>query len=310
MPCLCIFLILFAGLAIAQTPPSKPASLPSASPAAKQAVVKPDDKMPAKPPEKPVSDSATKPADSPFDIGLAKRPEARPWVQRVFDVKYADVDSLTRMLKGTSPSTSQDHIEGLPALHAIAVGAYNPATLTRAEELITRFDVPQMSVAQNHDFEIVAYFLLAGQGPGDPIPKDLEAVAKQLSTAYGYQDLKLLDSSLVRSREGREAAAKGALAALGAGASPVGSASAAAKYEWSVKMTRLEPGAKRSAVVLYGFHFVLKAPVQTAGQTDWQEFSSDSDLSIVDGEKTVALKSRIGSEDKTVIVVMTARVLE
>lgn len=230
--------------------------------------------------------------------------------QKVFDVKYADVNALTGMLNDMRRGSSPDQAIPQPGLHAIAVEAYSPAFLQSAEELIRRYDVPAMSVGQNHDFEIVAYILVAGRAPvtGEALPTDLEVVATHLKETFGYTDVKLIDSALAHAREGRDALAKGNVNGLSDGATQPSS------YEMTHRLIRYEPGTKKGSIALYGFQFKLKlaylATTPTTSLMQWQDVVFQTDLNIPEGQSVVVGKSKVGTEDKSLVLVVKARTIE
>ncbi len=234
-------------------------------------------------------------------------PESRKRQVKIFDVKYASVDALSAMLNELRHGSSPDKATPQPSLHAISVEAYSTAFLQSAAELIQRFDVPEMNVAQNHDFEIVAHVLAAGRTPvtGEALPKDLGDMAKQLKDTFGYTDVKLVDSLIEHCREGRDAYTKGSVSGLSDGATQPST------YEMTHKVVRYEPGAKKGSVTLYGFQFKMRVGYlptgQTSGPTQWQDVTFQTDLNIPEGQSVIVGKSKIGMEDKSVVVVLQVR---
>lgn len=234
-------------------------------------------------------------------------PEARKRQVKIFDVKYADVDALSRMLNDLRHGSSPDKAIPQPGLHAIAVEAYSTAFLQSSEDLIQRFDVPEMSVAQNHDFEIVAYLLAASRAasPGEALPKELDEVARQLKETFGYTDVKLIDSAIEHCREGRDAFTQGSVSGLSEGASQPST------YELTHRVVRYEPGTKKGSVTLYGFQFKLRLAYlpagQTTGPTQWQDVTFQTDLNVPEGQSVVVGKSKIGTEDKSVVLGLQVR---
>lgn len=259
----------------------------------------------------PVRTAAPPPkSDKPGSTPVAAKaalPESRKRQVKVFDVKYASVDALSAMLNELRQGSSPDKAIPQPGLHAIAVEAYSTAFLQSAEELIRRFDVPVMNVAQNHDFEIVAHILAASRAPlaGDALPKELAEVAKQLKETFGYTDVKLIDSALEHCREGRDAFTKGNVSGLSDGATQPST------YEMTHKVVRYEPGVKQGSVTLYGFQFKLRLAYlrtgQIAGPTQWQDVTFQTDLNIPEGQSVVVGKSKIGTEDKSLVLVLQVR---
>jgi hypothetical protein len=247
------------------------------------------------------------------DSGKATSTQASASRQRqtkVFDVKYADVEALTGMLNDLRQGSSPDRVIPQPGLRAIAVEAYSPAFLQSAEELIRRYDVPAMGAAQSRDFEVVAHILVAGRTPvtGEALPPDLAGVAKQLKETFGYTDVKLVDSALSHAREGRDAMVKGNVSGLSDGATQPSS------YEMAHRLARYEPGAKNGSVALYGFQFKLKLAYMAANPAasvmQWQEVVFQTDLSLPEGQSVMVGKSKVGTDDKSLVLVVKARTIE
>ena len=253
--------------------------------------------------------SQTAPADAAATTKAATIP-ARQRQQKIFDVKYADVNALTSMLNDLRRGSSPDRAVSQPGLHAIAVEAYSMAFLQSAEELIRQYDVPPMNVGQNHDFEIVAHILVAARTPvaGEELPADLAEVAKQLKETFGYTDVKLVDSALAHSREGRDAFVKGNVNGLADGATQPST------YEMTHTLVRYEPGGKKGSIELYGFHFKMRlayiSNTQTVSVTQWQDIAFQTDLNIPEGQFVVVGKSKVGTEDKSLVLVVKARAVQ
>ena len=237
-------------------------------------------------------------------------PEVRKRQVKVFEVKYASVDALAGMLNDLRQGSSPDRVVAQPALHAIEVDAYSNAFLQSAEDLIKRFDVPETSVAQNHDFEIVAHILAASRSPdsGAALPKELADAAKKLKETFGYTDVALIDSAIEHCREGHDAFTKGGVSGLSDGATQPSS------YEMAHRMVRYELGIKKGSVTLYGFQFKMRLAYVPAGQTgastQWQDVTFQTDLNVPEGQSVVVGKSKIGTEDKSVVLVLRVRTSE
>jgi hypothetical protein len=253
-------------------------------------------------PPKPEAAVAAQPA-----AGKSGAPETRKRQVKIFEVKYASVDALSGMLNDLRQGSSPDRATPQPGLHAIEVEAYSMAFLQSAEELIRRFDVPEMSVAQNHDFEIVAHILAASAtaGADATLPKDLEDAAKQLKETFGYTDVTLVDSAIEHCREGRDAFTKGNVSGLSDGVTQPST------YEMTHRMVRYEPGTKKGSITLYGFQFKMRLAYlpagQTTGPTQWQDVTFQTDLNIPEGQSVVVGKSKIGTEDKSLVLVLQVR---
>jgi hypothetical protein len=264
-------------------------------------------KPPARSPALPSTAKAAAVAATQPEVGKTASAESRKRQVKIFEVKYASVDALSGMLNDLRQGSSPDRAIPQPGLHAIAIEAYSPEFLRSSEELIRRFDVPAMSVVRNHDFEIVARILVAsgGAGAAENLPKDLDAAARKLKETFGYTDIKLADSVIEHSREGRDAFTKGIVSGLSEGATQLST------YEMAHRLVRYEPGATKGSVTLYGFQFKMRLAYlpggQTAGPAQWQEIAFQTDLNIPEGQSVVVGKSKIGTEDKFLVLVLQVR---
>jgi len=115
---------------------------------------------------------------------------------RIFQVKHADVEALAGLLR-VFPATINPNTE----LRTISAVAVDPETLTAIEEAIARFDLapePQKNVV------LTFYLLMAGREvpAGESLPTDLDDVAEQLKSLFGYGGFLLMDTSVLRVRDG------------------------------------------------------------------------------------------------------------
>jgi hypothetical protein len=236
--------------------------------------------------------------------------EEKPkWVQKVIDLKYADPNALAKLLGNMQRGGNTGGVIAQPDLHAISIGTFDPSFMKLAEELIQRYDVPPAKPSAPHQYgvEIVAHILLAGPkgSSGDALPADLAPVAKQLRSVFGYTDIRLLDSALIRGREARSSEVTGTLGTLAEGQK------APAIYRIRIKKIGVEPGAKGNTVALEDFGFYPRIPYDS-GQGQWQnmDLGFNTDLDVLEGQKVVVGKSHIGLGSDALIVVLSARVVE
>ena len=250
--------------------------------------------------------------------GLASAQTATPspdsekpkWIQKVFDVKYADTTQLADLIGNMRQDGSPDRVNPQPPMHAISIGTYDPSFLKLAEEIIQRYDVPKAKPAvtpHQYGVEIVAHILLAGSkgSSGDAVPADLEPVAKQLRSVFGYTDIRLVDTALIRGLELRESEVSGTLGGL------VEGLKTSSRYRIRIKKISVESGGKGNSVYLEGFNFSVNIPYDNGqGQSQSMGLGFDTDLRIPEGQKVVVGKSHIGPGNEAMILVLSARVVE
>jgi hypothetical protein len=238
----------------------------------------------------------------------APRTEDHEWHQKVIDVKYADPGVLAKLL-GDITGNSHDRVNAQRDLHAIAIGTYDPSFLTLAEVIVKRYDVPALASATSHQHgvEIVAHILLAGPkgSSGDALPADLEPVAKQLRSLFGYTDIRLLDSALILGRETKGAEVSGTLNGLAEGQKvPI-------RYVIQIRSISVEPRTEGNTVALERFKFAAILPYSTVpDKTEFMSLGFDTDLTLRGGQKVVVGKSHIGETKDALILVLSARVVD
>jgi hypothetical protein len=240
--------------------------------------------------------------------------EEKPkWIQKVIDVKYADTVALAKLLGNLTQGDSDPRINraiAQPDLHAISIGTYDPSFLKLAEEIVKRYDVPQAAPSLTRPqlgVEIVAHILLAAPkgSSGNALPADLDPVAKQLRSVFGYTDIRLLDSALIRGREARRSDLIGSLSGL------MEDQKHPADYRITIRKISVEPSGKANSVALEGFDFSARVPYEVrAGQFENTNINFSTDLSIPEGQKVVVGKAHVGTTDGALILVLSARVVE
>jgi hypothetical protein len=138
------------------------------------------------------------------------------------------------------------------------------------------------------------------------LPADLDGVAKQLRAVFGYRDLKLVDTALIRAREGRPGNMSGELYGLAE------DVKAPADYQMDFTSAQVRAGERGNVVALGDFRFSLPLVHHTYGVngvTVASNIGFKTDLSIADSQKVVVGKSRIGGADQALVLVLTARVV-
>jgi hypothetical protein len=236
--------------------------------------------------------------------------EEKPkWLQEVIDVKYADAGALAELLGSMVQGGSPDRVKPQPNLRAISIGTYDPAFLKLAEEIVKRYDVPRERQVSRipHQVEVVVHILLAAPkgSSGDALPPDMEPVAKQIRSVFGYANIRLLDSALLRDLPGRGSEVSGMLSELAAGLK------APTSYRIQVKDIYVEPPENGNSILLSGFKFSAKIPYEAGmGQYQFVDVGFETDLFTAQGQKVVVGKSGIGANSQALILVLSARVVE
>ncbi len=227
---------------------------------------------------------------------LAAAPAAaQPNVARVIPVKYADVKALANTLSifgcGMAPNAE---------LKVLAVSC-PPDVMTAFEEAVKRLDVAPPP-AKN--IELTAYFLLAGgkeMPEGKPVPAELEPVLKQIRAAFAYKNFALLDTTVLRTREGRPAGVNGVVS------------SGTSQGVWNFSIKSASPSAVEGANVVRidGLTAAVqfRLPPNAKGEISYREAGVKAEVDIRENQKVVVGKSSMEGPDKALIVVLTAKVM-
>ncbi|QOY91740.1 hypothetical protein [Paludibaculum fermentans] len=249
--------------------------------------------------------------------------QERKWQQKVFDIRNADAQALARLVQGVMRDRDTRVIDN-GALKAISVGSYEANDLQAAEELIKRFDVPrgESPTGAPRNIEVVAYMVLAGKTGtvGDAVPAELDGVVKQLKAVFGYSDYRLMDTAVLRVREGQTSDSSG-----NAGMVDPNLPSAPWTYQMKLKATTAQTGPKGNVLRIDGFRFGLRIPYVSAGTQSFQsgqgapivtpnwnytEVGFSTDLDIREGQKVVVGKSKVDRSGNAFILVLTAKAVD
>lgn len=227
--------------------------------------------------------------------------EPKRFVQRVYEVKNADVKELTNVI-ALIPELNVRFNE-----HFKTISFYGYAeSVAAAEELIKRFDTARPAPrSSSRNVDLTCYILIASPKgtAGEAVPADLEPVVKQLKSTFGYNDFRLLDSSFIRAQEGNQVSSSGNTAAPNP---DLPGMQGIYKFR-SSRGVRISPDEKGMRVRLDGFEFELKLPV-SAGQFTTIAFNTDID--IREGQKVVVGKAKGDASAGAYILVLTARVVD
>ena len=227
------------------------------------------------------------------NAGAPAKPAPVPLIQKVFILKYADLDSMRDLLSvfGAGSHTVAD-------MHALAVSA-SPATMLAIEEAIGRLDVPS-AAPKNLDLTID---LVVGTDAEHPVaehpvftsvPKDLDSVILQLKGAFPFKGYRLLDILTLRTRAGKRASTQssGGDVDMNPGAAAVNSSFEVRSASVGADGTTAHLDGVRCDVIFGKQHLTLQ-----------------TDLDIKEGQKVVVGRMGLTSQ-QALFVVLTVKVLQ
>lgn len=203
----------------------------------------------------------------------------------VVDVKYGDVNRIAQVLGGLGAGVRAD-----PVLHVIAVGG-DIAAVNAVEEAIKKMDVPPAPV-RNVELTIYLLYGAAQESASASVPQDLDATVKQLRGIFPYKSYRLMDTIVLRARDGERAENSGSL--------PGGSR---ASYRFSYQRGTITGQTPRMLRIDQLF-LQLSFPAEN-GQTQIQ-----TNVDAREGQKTVVGKANIANTEDAVFLVITPKVIE
>ena len=245
-------------------------------------------------------------AQAKADPSAQEQREKEDWVGKIFEVKHGDAVRLTS-LASLLASVFRGDIKPQPALMAITVRA--PKEIMPAiEDAIKRFDVPPPPQTAPKNIELMAYLLLASEPESNvKLPAELQPVIKQVKTVFPYyQGFRLLDTLVLRSREGKGGEMSGV--------APTDKSEAALAptiYQFKFGSVRITSDEKGRVVWVDGLRLGARIPLRLDGRSfNYQDIGIVADVDVREGQKVVVGKSSIGGQERTLFMVVTAKVVD
>lgn len=169
---------------------------------------------------------------------------AQESVSRMVKLKHVNPDSLFTVLNVLAGK----QVRWQPDAQLLN----GPASLLDPlEDAIHKLDVPQPAI---RNVELTFQMLLAApQGESQAVPADLNSVVTQLRSVFGFRSFRLMESTVVRAREGKRVETKGIMAS-------VTKADMNALYGITVSNIAITPSEKGSSIRLDGLHFSARLP--------------------------------------------------
>jgi hypothetical protein len=227
--------------------------------------------------------------------------EGRDWISKVLEVKYADVGNLSEVLRifGVTIVSNRD-------LRVISVRGPRES-VAAVEEAIKRLDVPAPA-AKN--IELTAYLLVASEQAVSPsnIPPELQGVIGQLRGVFAYQGFHLLETLVVRSRDGQNGEVSGVVPA--SSTQPVKTF-----YNFGFRSARITSDDKGRVIRIDGLRLGARVPIATTvgekgTQVQYSNTGVNTDIDVREGQKVVVGKANVDGSRDALILVVTAKVVE
>ncbi len=222
-------------------------------------------------------------------------------VRKVIQLKYADPQKTVNLLNDFGAMFRWDR--EMKALMVVG----HPSQVEAVEEALKKLDVPP---PPTKDFDITAYFLLATEQPVQTtVPSELHEVVDQLRRVLKYHDFRLLNTAIIRTRDGTGASVSGV-------ASASGGEGQKADFSFSFNRADITSDGKVPTIRINGLDFVMAQPVEPkegrgpdlVPRTNLAKIHTDID--VPEGQKVVVGKTTFDSPDNALVLVLTAKVLD
>lgn len=227
---------------------------------------------------------------------LAWAQETAPAVKverKLIQLKYVSANRVHNLLRNYTNA----NVESDDNLHVIAVRG-TPDSVAAFEEAVKKLDTAPL------DFELTVFLISASPQPGDHLPDALTSTAKQLHGVFAYKGYDLLESFVLRGRDGQ-----------GTDGTQGGSADGTIKsstYSFRYYRASVHDGTPK-IVNLQNLNLQIRMPTgmrNDKGQPEYKTTGLNTDIDIRDGQKVVVGKSDVNNGESPLILVVTAKVVE
>lgn len=244
------------------------------------------------------------PATKAEEATPAPQPGVRRPVQRVFQLKHIDPQSLADIL-GVFPVAKNWN----RSLKTLSVSG-SPEVVAAVEEAVKRFDVPPPAT---RNIDLTVHLLGAQQqaGPSEEVPPGLQGVVGQLKSLFPYRGYRLMETFVMRMRDGRGGEISG-IVPTSEGVPHKTS------YSFSIDSATVSGDEKDRKVRIDRLKLNVNVPVPVpvpgpaASTTSYQYRSAGlaTDIDIREGQKVVVGKATVGESTDALILVVTAKILD
>jgi len=222
--------------------------------------------------------------------------EEQQQVKKIFEIKYADANKLTEILRvftgGIVPNND---------LRVIAVSGTREA-VAAVEDAIKRLDVPP---PPTRNIELIAYLLIASEQASEKnTPPELDGVMTQLKGIFKYQGFRLLDTLVVRCRD-RSGGSVNAVA-------PGSTQSIRTLYDFSFDWATITSDSSGNTIRIDRLRLGAQLPVMPNSESKltYLDTGIKTNIDLREGQKVVVGKATIDGSNGALFLVLTAKVLD
>jgi hypothetical protein len=255
----------------------------------------------------------------PTVLGAQEKPEPKPapeasprpealrvypagWVTEVFQLKFAQPSDLVGVLRMFSGRA--DFERDLRVVMWSGPKEFAPAV----KDIVARLDVAPASVPSIE----LTFYLLSGSkqaATAGALPSELDGVATQVKGIFGLPRLSLLETAVIRVRDGSEGRAEGVVPSLG-------DPSHAAMYRLDFGSASLTADERGKVVSLRRLALTLNVPLGERSpdgklsDLTYRDSSLCTDAEVREGQKVVLGKASVDRSGDTLFLVVNAKVVD
>ena len=222
-------------------------------------------------------------------------------VRKIIRLKYVEPSRVQRLLGSYSAPTQMGqwkltmNVSVDDSLRTLVVSGPEEAVATY-EEAVRKLD------AAPSDFELTVYLISTLPQGGDQLPEALDSTAKQLHGVFAYKGYQLLESFVLRGRDGQRGIAQGNFL----------KDSKSSAYTFQYQRASVT-GETPKSVNLHDLDLRVQLTTGAAdkdGNPRGPVAEMHTDIDIRDGQKVVVGKSDVNGGASPLILVVTAKVVE
>jgi hypothetical protein len=231
----------------------------------------------------------------PLFHASAEDKPAPPETIKFIELKYLDNDRLSRVINLVQQLTlGKAQVVSDNVLHTLVLKG-TAEGVASAEQMLRRFDVPAAET-RVRQIQLTVYLVEANAdvSAGQPVPPEISSALHQLRATFGYDKLRLLDTTPMQSREGAEFHMNGIL--------PVASTGSDQKIVYMASYKIISYNESQKTVYVNKLSYTLRIPV---GQLAFDS-SITTDVAIKDGQKLVL--GKMTRNDHPVFLILTTKV--
>jgi hypothetical protein len=227
---------------------------------------------------------------------------AEPSVQKVVTIKNGNRNGILHTLQELAPTNGMV-ISTSDNDHLILSGPKD--TVAGFEEIIKQLDVAPVV---KKDVETTVYMIVASTQAVEaaPLTAELDPVVKQLKSIFNYKGFRLLESFVLRSRDGEHGDMGGFLP-------PLANLPPGNKITYGFQYSKVSIEGNENARVAHfdRLRLYMKVPVATGTGTTSLDPGISTDVDVPEGKKVVVGKtSAMEGPESALILVISAKVVD